>query len=61
MKSDDRQAFTVAEVARMLGLGKTLVYRMVRTGEIPGIKCGGRWIVPTSRYNKWLNPDEDVD
>ena len=61
MKSDDRQAFTVAEVARMLGLGKTLVYRMVRTGEIPGIKCGGRWIVPNCRYKKWLNPDEDVD
>lgn len=36
---------TVAEVARILGIGTTSAYAAVRAGEIPGTRIGSRWIV----------------
>jgi len=36
----ERAAFTVAEVAKLLGIGKTTAYQLVNTGEIPSAKIG---------------------
>jgi len=58
MPTNNRQTYTVEEVADILGIGKTLTYKMVRFGEIPAKKCGGRWIVPISRFIQWLNRED---
>jgi len=55
MELNRRLTYTVDEAAAMLGLGKTLVYGLVRAGKIPAIKCGGRWIIPIARFDQWLN------
>jgi excisionase family DNA binding protein len=47
--------YTVRQVAGRLGLGASLVYTLIRSGEIPGRRLGRRWIVPRSLFHSWLN------
>lgn len=35
------------EVARMLELNRHTVYRLLRDGQLPGSRIGGRWFVST--------------
>ncbi len=46
--------YTVAEVAAMLSLNLGGTYRMIRSGDIPARKLGGRWVVPRRAFHDWL-------
>jgi excisionase family DNA binding protein len=46
--------YTVAEVAHMLSLNLGGTYRMIRSGDIPARKLGGRWVVPRRAFHDWL-------
>jgi excisionase family DNA binding protein len=35
------------EVAKLLELNRHTVYRLLRDGELPGSRIGGRWFVST--------------
>jgi len=37
----DEILITVNEAARRLGLGRSLTYRFIRTGDLPSLKIGG--------------------
>lgn len=41
-----RVAYLVSEVAEMLGLSRSSVYRLVRSGEIPSIRYGSSVRIP---------------
>lgn len=41
-----RKAYSVPEVARMLGLSRSYAYALVARGEIPSTRFGGRVVVP---------------
>lgn len=58
-----RAVYTVKEVAHMLSLSLGGTYALVRTGEIPAIKLGGRWAIPKRRFHAWLDnlPDDAGD
>lgn len=47
--------YTVKEVSHLLSLSLGSTYTLVRAGEIPARKMGGRWVVPRERFNTWLN------
>jgi excisionase family DNA binding protein len=47
--------YTVAEVAALLSLSRGSAYQLVRTGEIPSLKLGGRWVIPKRRFHNWLD------
>jgi len=49
---------TVEDAGRALGLGRSLAYEAVKTGEIPSIKIGGRITVPTAPLRKMLGLDD---
>lgn len=38
--------FSVSEVAKLLGISKTTIYELTRTGQIPSIKWGKRILIP---------------
>jgi excisionase family DNA binding protein len=38
---EDLQLLSVDEVCKVLGMGKSWVYRMLRSGEVPSVKLGG--------------------
>ena len=58
-----RAVYTVAEVAEMLDLSSGSTYALVRSGDIPAKKMGGRWVIPKRRFHAWLDdlPEASVD
>jgi excisionase family DNA binding protein len=41
---------TVQEAARELRIGENLAYEAVQRGEIPAIRIGRRWVIPTAAF-----------
>ena len=50
----DRRTITVEETAKILGIGRSAAYEGVRTGQIPAIRVGGRWLVPLAALDRML-------
>lgn len=38
--------YNVAETAKLLRLDQSTMYRHLRSGQFPGVKIGGRYVVP---------------
>lgn len=51
------RVLTINEVAEMLRMHSTTVYRLVKRGEIPGIKIGGHWRVTRASLDSFLSPE----
>ena len=49
------QQYTVTEVQKLLGLGRSRVYELIETGELPSIKIGKRRLVPATVLSKFIN------
>jgi len=45
---------TVKEMAQKLKLSSQTLYKMVRQGEIPGVKVGNQWRFDTAQVQTWL-------
>src|SRR5262249_11424117 len=61
-----RVVYTVKETAYVLSLSLSTTYQLIRSGQIPAMKLGGRWVVPKRRLHEWVNnlPEastEDLD
>ena len=46
MQTETRMTVSVEEAARLLGIGRSLAYEMVREGKIPSLRFGRRVVVP---------------
>jgi excisionase family DNA binding protein len=55
----DRIAYTVAEVAGLLGKHPNTVYGWVRTGVLPSERLGGTIYIPKWALARLLSPDVD--
>lgn len=49
-----RRTLTIDEAAKELGICKAAAYDAARTGELPTIRVGKRWLVPIVAFNKML-------
>ena len=49
---------TVEDLAELLQCGRTATYDAVRRGEIPTIKVGRRFIIPTAAVRRLLALDD---
>ena len=47
--------YTVEEVARLLGISRGAAYTAVRTGVLPAVRLGRRWLVPRARLTEFLD------
>lgn len=50
----EKATLTVEEAATLLGIGRQLAYAKVKTGEIPAIKIGRRFLVPRAALERLL-------
>lgn len=57
--SKKRLTLTVEEAAGVLGISKWLAYALVRRGELPSIRLGGRVVVPVARLQAMLAGEEE--
>ncbi len=57
-----RRFYKLEEVAHQLATSIAQVYALVRSGELPAIKIGGRgqWRVEDSAFEKWIQQQYDA-
>ena len=44
----------VPDVMRVLRLSRTMVYDLLRSGELPGIRIGATWRIPVGDFRRYL-------
>ena len=49
--------YTIAQAARLLGIGRNQAYEAARRGELPTIRIGARLLVPRERLHRMLGAD----
>src|ERR1700685_1454954 len=54
---DPKATLTVAESARMLGIGKNQCYAAARKGELPVLHIGGRILISRAGLERMLNSE----
>ena len=52
------KTYTVAEVCKVLGIGRAAAYEAVRTARIPSIRLGRRVVIPRAAIAKMLGEDQ---
>jgi excisionase family DNA binding protein len=54
----DKDAYTVAEAAKRLGISPRLAYEMVAGGRIPSIRVGKNGIrIPVKAFEDWIESE----
>ena len=48
------QIMTLAEIAKYLGVHQMTVYRMLKSGRLPGFKLGRQWRTKKDVLDAWL-------
>jgi excisionase family DNA binding protein len=48
------EILTIAQVAQLLQLGERTIYRLARTGELPGRKIGNKWRFEREQIGAWI-------
>ena len=60
MAGDGSQVFTIDELSEYLKIPKSTLYKLVRSGSMPGAKVGKHWRFHKDAIDAWLakqNPD----
>lgn len=47
-RPDERLTVTIEEAARLLGISRSGAYAAARTGALPAVRIGRRYLVPTA-------------
>jgi excisionase family DNA binding protein len=47
--------YSVAQVAKKLGISKTHAFKLCNDGTIPSLRLGRRIVVPIQAFEEWLN------
>ena len=54
LPTEHRKALGVEETARMLGFGRTLIFKLIKEGKLKAIKIGGRRLVLVTEIDRLL-------
>ncbi|HZD41349.1 MAG TPA: helix-turn-helix domain-containing protein [Terriglobales bacterium] len=61
MKKPDTsiKLLTLAEAASILKISKRTLHRMIQHRQIPAFKVGGQWRILESRFQEWVEDEEN--
>jgi excisionase family DNA binding protein len=51
---------TLAEAAIILKISKRTLHRMIQNRQIPAFKVGGQWRILESRFQEWVQEEENT-
>ena len=54
MNHEDKLVYSVVEVGKFLGIGRSKTYELVRSGTIPSLRLGRRIVVPKLALSRFL-------
>jgi excisionase family DNA binding protein len=62
MKKPDTviKLLTLAEAATILKISKRTLHRMIQHRQIPAFKVGGQWRILESRFQEWVQEEENI-
>ncbi len=62
MKKTDNpiKLLTLAEAAEILKISKRTLHRMIQNRQIPAFKVGGQWRILESRFQEWVQEEENL-
>ena len=62
MKPGDNviKLLTLAEAATILKISKRTLHRMIQHRQIPAFKVGGQWRILESRFQEWVQEEENL-
>ena len=60
LESGERLVLTIGETARRLGIGINQAYTAAKTGQIPVVRIGKRFLVPAAALEAMLAKGGDV-
>ena len=49
-----KKAYSVSEMAEVIGIGRDKAYNLVHRDDFPAIKVGTSYIIPVANLNLWL-------
>lgn len=55
MTNEERLIYTVEEAGKLLGIGRSAAYEAARSGELPVIRIGRRWLVSKQALDRMLS------
>lgn len=55
---ENRHAFSVSEVAFMVGVSQRSIDRLIKQGELRSLKIGRRKVIPKTDFEAWLHSRE---
>jgi excisionase family DNA binding protein len=50
----DRRVYFVSEVAEILGVSRQTVLKYIKSGLVPGIRVGGRYLIMKDEFEDFL-------
>jgi len=48
------KAYSIAQAAKLLGIGRSTFYREMQDGNIASVKCRKRRLIPAAALDAWL-------
>lgn len=51
----EQAVLTVKEAAAILRISTTMLYRLIREGQIPSISLGQRRVIPAAKLRQWID------
>lgn len=58
MSNAERLAYSVADAARVTGLGRTTLYALMADGTLPSRKIGKRRLIPAASLMRLIGQEE---
>ncbi|ROR28518.1 excisionase family DNA binding protein [Mobilisporobacter senegalensis] len=53
----EKLTYSVTEAAELIGIGKSLMYELVRENKIPVVRMGKRILIPKIRFENFINEE----
>ena len=50
-----KEYYCVADIQQLLGIGRSSAYKLIATDGFPHITVGNRIIIPSNRFNEWVD------
>jgi excisionase family DNA binding protein len=60
-RDDERLAYSVPEVARLLGMSRNGAYNACAAGDLPSVRVGGKVLVPRERLEALLAGEAETE